>query len=85
MKRLTIFTCITLFALGLTAQEAAWPIPVSGFTDEGVFSLYKNESKVGTISYSLTGEGIYTRIFKLSMAGQTVEMFMEVTFDPQGL
>jgi len=49
------------------------------FSEEEVFYLYKNESRIGTIEYTYTGAGNYSREFILSLMGQEAVYRLEIT------
>ncbi len=84
MKRILIIFLL-LPAIALQAQESAEPMPLSGFEEEAVFTIYKNEAKLGTIRSKLSKEGDYTRSFVLSIGEQELSMDMEIESDDTGL
>src|SRR6266542_1491745 len=73
---------VALLLSGLTA--AAQPAPLSGFQDEGAFTAYLNEARLGIFKFSLTPDGTYRSTVTISMAGQSVEHKYEVTPDAEG-
>ncbi|RKY83041.1 hypothetical protein DRQ09_10690 [candidate division KSB1 bacterium] len=52
--------------------------------DTASFKLYKNETQIGTINYSLDEKGNYHRDFILSMAGQQVKYVLKFIPDDNG-
>ncbi|HPR64097.1 MAG TPA: CocE/NonD family hydrolase [Thermoanaerobaculia bacterium] len=85
MRRWILSITAFLFVAGLYAADTnALPAPISGFADEGTFALFKNEARIGTITYKLAENGQYNRRFVLSMAGQEVTFDFEVTPDDKG-
>lgn len=87
MRRLALFliACMVPSLAANAAEEPARPLPISGFSDEATFKLYKNEAQIGLIHYTLTAEGAYTRHFTLSVGGQEIELDFEVATDEDGL
>jgi hypothetical protein len=70
-----------------SSDNAKRTIPgmLSGFADSGEFILYAKGSPLGSIITSLEGKGNYRRKMILSMAGQTIEMTMNITPDGKGV
>ncbi len=65
-------------------EAGGLPASLSGFSDEGQFTLYKNESPLATMSYRWLTDGSFEGEAKLSMAGQTVETKLKITPDSDG-
>ncbi len=84
MKLLSILFIVCSILTPLGAEEAK-PCSIAGFEDSAVFTLYKNDSPLGTIEYSLDKLGNYERKFTLSLAGQTVETRLMIRCDKDGL
>jgi putative CocE/NonD family hydrolase len=81
MKRslvLLIFACACL----LPAQKDAYQL--TGIKESGRFRLLVNDSELAAIEYSLDAAGNYQRSFKLSMAGQSVEMGLKIQSGADG-
>ncbi|UCC38547.1 MAG: CocE/NonD family hydrolase [Candidatus Aminicenantes bacterium] len=57
----------------------------SVFEDSSTFKLFLKGTLLGTMSGLLDKNGNYTRNFKISMAGQTVEYNMTITSDENGV
>jgi len=58
---------------------------LQGYEEEDLFYLFKNESKIGTIEYSLRHNGAYKRTFTLMLAGQKIDYHLTLTPDEQGV
>ncbi len=58
------------------------PAPLSGFSDEGVFHLYKNESRLATMRFQWKDDGTFEGESSLEMAGQRVDS--KLTIAPGG-
>jgi len=69
-----------LAALCLLAQ----PAPISGFQDEGVFLLYKDEERVGAMKFRWQPDGTFSNEMTVSMAGQSVVISTAVAVDREG-
>jgi hypothetical protein len=69
-----------LFIGALQAQ----PVPLSGLPDEGTFSLFINEDRVGVITFKWLPDGRYNGSMTLTMAGQSVRTSTEVETDATG-
>lgn len=68
-----------------SSQEVSGlPAPLSGFSDEGVFHLYKNESRLATMSFKWRDDGTFEGKSTLSMAGQKVDSSLSITTDKDG-
>jgi putative CocE/NonD family hydrolase len=83
MKQKLSFTILFVIAFFVPASQTAAQ-SLTAFTETASFKLYKNESQIGTIQYSLDEEGNYQREFKLSMAGQEVTYHLKITPDADG-
>ncbi len=57
---------------------------LTGIIDSTTFRLYKNETQIGTIQYSLDANGQYQRDFIISMAGQEVKYRLKLVPDKNG-
>lgn len=63
-----------------SSQEVSGlPAPLSGFSDEGVFYLYKDESRLATMSFKWRDDGTFEGKSTLSMAGQKVDSSLSIT------
>ena len=60
------------------------PAPLTGFSDEGVFLVYKNEERIVTIDFRWLADGTFENEHTLSLAGQTVSSKMRVHPAPDG-
>ena len=65
--------------------EETKPCSIANFEDRGVFKLYKSDSQIGSIEYSLDKQGNYDRKFTLSLAGQEIETRLIIKSDKDGL
>ncbi len=61
------------------------PAPLSGFSDEGVFHLYVNESRLATMSFKWRDDGTFEGKSTLSMGGQSVDSSLSITPGKDGL
>jgi len=61
------------------------PVPLSGFSDEGEFSLYKNEEAIVTHSFTWDEDGSYWGEYTFAMAGQEAVTEMTIDADDEGL
>ena len=66
------------------AEEKVLPASIAHNAESGTFKIFKNDSPIGTITYSLNENGNYTRKFILSMSGQEAEFNMSITSDENG-
>jgi hypothetical protein len=57
---------------------------ISNFEDDATFKLYVRETPVATIVNSIDRQGNYHRKITIAMAGQQVEMTMDITPDQFG-
>jgi uncharacterized protein len=62
----------------------ALPLPLSGYSDEGVFYLYAKESRVVTINVKWSVDGSFESKSTLAVGGQSVEQSMHITPDKDG-
>lgn len=60
------------------------PAPLSGFSDEGVFHLYKNESRLATMSFKWQDDGTFEGKSTLTLAGQSIDSSLKTTPDKDG-
>ena len=60
------------------------PALLSGFQDQGVFSLYLNEERIGTVEFKWQLDGGYQGKKTLSMAGQSITTTIKITPDATG-
>jgi hypothetical protein len=67
------------------AEEAGLPAPVSGIDDEGVFNLFKNESRLATCTCRWQSDGTFEGKATLSMAGQSIETTLRIESGEGGL
>lgn len=74
MKRRLIISLAVFLLAWSTAAASSEPL-----SEEAVFYIYKNETKIGTIEYSYTEQGDYSRRFTLSMMGQEAVYLLEIT------
>jgi hypothetical protein len=84
---ITMALLTPLVGSGTSSDNAKQTIPgiLSGFADSGEFILYAKGSPIGSIFTSLDGKGNYHRKMILSMAGQTIEMTMNIIPDEKGV
>ena len=85
----SVLTCRLAVAQDSASQPASQPdsgLPVSlaGFSDEGVFYLYKNEDRIVTSKFKWEPTGRFETENTLSMAGQSVRFGFKYTPDPDG-
>jgi putative CocE/NonD family hydrolase len=62
----------------------AQPAPISGFKDEGVFLLYRNEDRLGTLKFRWQPDGAFDTEVTLSVAGQTLTISTVIAVDKDG-
>jgi putative CocE/NonD family hydrolase len=67
------------------ADTVPRPAPLSGFSDEGNFSLYVNEEAIVTQSFTWTEDGSYWGKYTLSVSGQEAVTEMTIEVDDEGL
>jgi putative CocE/NonD family hydrolase len=67
------------------ADTTPGPVPLSGFSDEGSFTLYVNEEAIVTQSFTWTEDGSYWGEYTLAMAGQEATTEMTIAVDETGL
>ena len=67
-----------------SASTGGLPAPFSGFADEGVFHLFKDESRLGTMSCNCRPDGTFEGKSTLTMAGQTVERTLKIAAGDDG-
>lgn len=79
-------TCTRALWCGWLAAAWLWaqPAPISGFQDEGVFLLFKDEERVGVAKFRWLPDGTFTNEMTISMAGQSVVTSTTVTVDAEG-
>lgn len=73
------------FFIGVYLSSNLFSQSLKGFEEKGRFYLFKNESKIGTIDYSLDKSGAYERMFEISMAGQKINYSFTIKPDEQGV
>jgi len=61
-----------------TGRSPAVPATLSGFGDNGVFLLYKNEERIVTINFEWRPDGTFVNEHTLSLAGQSVSSKMRI-------
>ncbi|MCX6553697.1 MAG: CocE/NonD family hydrolase [Candidatus Aminicenantes bacterium] len=66
----------------LPAQPDVYPL--TGIDESGQFRLLVNEGELATIVYTLDAKGNYQRMFKLTMAGQSVDYQLFISGGPGG-
>jgi putative CocE/NonD family hydrolase len=66
------------------AEPPALPASLSGFSDAGVFHLYKDEEQLATITFTWKRDGSFEDRSTLSYAGQTVKQSTKITPDKDG-
>ncbi len=65
-------------------HESGLPATMSGFADEGVFHLYKNESRLATMTFTWKKDGSFNGKSTLTMAGQSVDSSIRCEPDQDG-
>ena len=60
------------------------PISLSGFQDQGVFNLYKNEDRLATIKFQWQKDGKFENEAVISMAGQRITITDSIEVDSGG-
>ncbi len=60
------------------------PAPFAGLSDEGTFSLVRNEERLITMKYKLSPDGAFEGEHTLAFAGQSVHTTMKITPDAEG-
>ncbi len=65
-------------------EEAGLPAALSGFRDEGVFYLFKDESRIITMTSKWGADGSFEGKSVISMAGQTVETTLKIVPESDG-
>ncbi|MBN2416984.1 CocE/NonD family hydrolase [bacterium] len=78
MKHIVVYIIACMLAVPAHAQERR------AYAESGVFSLYKNDSRIGTIRYELDGNGDYERVFTLHYAGQNISYGFRIGADSSG-
>jgi putative CocE/NonD family hydrolase len=61
------------------AEAPPLPLPLSGYSDEGVFFLYVNEVRFATTNFQWKTDGSFESKRTLSLGGQSVEQSFKVT------
>jgi putative CocE/NonD family hydrolase len=84
MKLFLILFIVSLLLTPMWGEETK-PCSIANFEDSGVFKLYKNDSQIGTIEYTLDKQGNYDRKFTISLAGQKIETRLMIKSDKDGL
>jgi len=64
--------------------QTGLPVSLAGFSDEGVFHLYKNEDRIVTSTFKWEPTGRFETENTLSMAGQSVRFAFKYTPDADG-
>lgn len=82
MKHVIFFLSIVL-AISVCAEDVK-PVSLAGFSDKGTFYLYKYESSLAVITYTLSPKGEYNRTMVLSYAGQKITYGLQVFSDKNG-
>jgi len=67
-----------------TSEPAALPATMGGFSDEGRFSLFKNEERIVTIDFTWKAEGAFDNVYTITMAGQSVTRQLKILPDEDG-
>lgn len=65
-------------------QQTGLPVSMAGFSDQGVFELYKNEDRLVTSTFEWRPDGTFTTENVLAMAGQEVRTIFKYTPDAEG-
>jgi putative CocE/NonD family hydrolase len=76
-------------ALGQPATQpasapATQPASLAGFSDQGTFSLYVNEERVGTIQFQWKPDGAFENSVTLAVGGQSVTRRVSIVPDENG-
>jgi putative CocE/NonD family hydrolase len=66
------------------AEPPALPLALSGFEDEGSFSLYQKETRLATMTFKWRTDGSFESKATLSLGGQSVNFSTKVTPDKDG-
>jgi len=66
------------------AVEKTLPVSIANNAESGTFKIFKHDTELGVITYSLDDKGNYTRKFVISMSGQKAEFNMTITPDKNG-
>jgi putative CocE/NonD family hydrolase len=66
------------------AQSPALPAPLSGFSDEGTFSVFKDEDRIATSAFKWQTDGTFDSKVVITMAGQSVTTTVKITPDKDG-
>ncbi len=66
------------------AESKALPAPLFGLDDSGSFSLYKDEERLVTITFTLKADGAFENQSVLSFAGQSVKQTATIVPDKEG-
>ena len=75
---------LAILLLLAAAPALAQPATLSGFADEGVFHLYMNEDRLGSIKFRWQADGSFESESTISMAGQSVTIVMTIAPDREG-
>jgi len=68
----------------LAARAWPQPAPLSGFSDQGVFSLYLNEERIGRLTFHWKPDGNFESTGTLTAAGQSAEGSLSIIADDAG-
>ena len=68
----------------LAARAWSQPAPLSGFSDQGAFSLYANEERIGRLTFHWKPDGNFESSVALTVAGQSAGGWLSVIADTEG-
>ena len=83
--RLFIVLCV-LYAFPLFAKEkTVLPVKLSGFPEKATFDIYKQGSRFGAYSYTLSKDGHYQRQMSIFYGGQKITYKLKITPDTHAI
>ena len=80
-----IFLLLTPWVGLFSPQKEVSPQSISGRGENANFKLLLNETEIGTIQYTLTDDGTYTRTCKISFAGRSLNLDLEIHSNRNGI
>jgi putative CocE/NonD family hydrolase len=67
------------------SEELSYKVSLAGIEDSGTFYLYVREDRLATIDFNWSKDGRFSNSFVLSLAGQKVEIKLEIYPDTEGV
>lgn len=66
------------------AADGGFPVTLAGFEDEGTFHLYKNETKLITMTFKWSKDGAFEGTSTIEMAGQSTTTTLKIEAGADG-